>query len=311
MYSAMPSGGALPEDALAAIVFGDTPGPSDPRSVRIGLPTAGERKLVETWRGSGPVRIGEIGPIRFAEDGTHLAAFMEVEESRFGGLAKAAEAAYRALLDFHSASCFRHIWRIWNIVSDINEGPGDDERYKLFCLGRARAFAATPEGWTGIGYPAATAVGCLGGTRTIQICWFAGTAPGLTIENPRQTSAYRYPRQYGPAAPTFSRALLAPNSHLFISGTASIVGHSSVHLGDIDGQLAETQRNLAALVDRAAKYNFSPAASPLVKVYLRPGLAAAPIEQALLRQFGADAQVMTLSAEICRSELLLEIEAIL
>jgi hypothetical protein len=58
-------------------------------------------------------------------------------------------------------------------------------------------------------------------------------------------SAYDYPRQYGPAAPSFSRAALTPDPLLLISGTASIVGHASVHLGDVTAQLEETLANLA------------------------------------------------------------------
>ena len=35
---------------------------------------------------------------------------------------------------------------------------------------------------------------------------------GTPVENPRQVSAYRYPRQYGPQPPSFARAMLPPPS---------------------------------------------------------------------------------------------------
>ncbi|MEI4872760.1 hypothetical protein Q8G47_28955, partial [Klebsiella pneumoniae] len=38
---------------------------------------------------------------------------------------------------------------------------------------------------------------------------------------------------------------------LFISGTASIVGHETVHLGDVRAQTHETLRNLAAVIAAA------------------------------------------------------------
>ena len=49
---------------------------------------------------------------------------------------------------------------------------------------------------------------------------------GTPVENPRQVSAYRYPREYGPQSPTFARALLPPSPRvpLLLSGTASIDG---------------------------------------------------------------------------------------
>ena len=125
------------------------------------------------------------------------------------------------------------------------------ERYKLFCLGRARAFAAVHATSPDIGYPAASAVGKPRGVRTLQVCWLAGREAGTTLENPRQVSAYDYPRQYGPAAPSFSRAALTPDPLLLISGTASIVGHASVHLGDVAAQLEETLANLDNLLRHA------------------------------------------------------------
>ena len=50
----------------------------------------------------------------------------------------------------------------------------------------------------------------------------------------------------------FARAALVPNgrgAQLLVSGTASIVGHESLHIGDPDRQLEETARNFEALVD--------------------------------------------------------------
>jgi hypothetical protein len=86
--------------------------------------------------------------------------------------------------------------------------------------------------------PAASAVGIADGP--LDLCFFAGRGePPLPLENPRQISTYDYPPQYGPRAPTFSRATLAQIGGqwtLFISGTASIVGHQSLHPDDILAQ---------------------------------------------------------------------------
>ena len=243
-------------------------------------------------------------------DGHCLAGCIELEEKRFGGLVEASEAAYRGLLRFHAQSPFRHVWRVWNFVTAINEGEGE-ERYKLFCLGRARAFAAVHATSPDIGYPAASAVGKPRGARTLQVCWLAGRGAGRALE-PRQVSAYDYPRQYGPAAPSFSRAMLTPHPMLLISGTASIIGHASVHPGDAAAQLEETLANLEGLLRQARKRaGFGSARlgpESLVKVYLRNGTDAAAIEIRLREQLGQEVPFLILAADVCRSELLLEID---
>jgi chorismate lyase/3-hydroxybenzoate synthase len=87
----------------------------------------------------------------------------------------------------------------------ITEGHGDDERYRRFCVGRAR----------GIGrdlvpgeLPAATAIGHPRHGGRFQLYWLAARNAGTPLENPRQTQAWRYPRQYGPAGTGFARAML-------------------------------------------------------------------------------------------------------
>jgi chorismate lyase / 3-hydroxybenzoate synthase len=149
--------------------------------------------------------------------------------------------------------------------------------------------------------------------------FLAGRMPPLPIENPRQVSAYRYPTSYGPRAPTFSRAALAPlgggEIALFISGTASIVGHETVHHGDVVAQLRETLTNLHAVIEAAnarTTARFDLARTECV-VYVRHAGHAPVIRSELEQALGADAQALRdavfLEADICRSDLLVEIEA--
>jgi len=303
----------LDDDVLTAIVFGSsTPCPADPRTVRIDLePLAGDCHS-EVWRGRGASRIGTAGPIRYVENGDVFAGWMSIEESRFGGLLEATETAYLALLRLHAESPYRHLWRTWNFLAEINEGQGDDERYRQFCLGRARAFAATQDHPSMTTYPAASAVGKQGGPHSLQVCWIAGCEAGSTIENPRQVSAYDYPRQYGPAAPRFSRAMVVPGPLHLISGTASIVGHTSLHEQDLDAQLRETLTNLDALLVRTLPDGQPQGAkrdrNSLVKAYVRHRDDAAVVERTLRERLGGSVPILILAADICRSELLVEIE---
>lgn len=314
-YTSMAPDETLVGNILAAIVYGEEqPCPADPRVLRVGLEPLVGSGLTETWYGSGPVSLGIAGSIRYACDDHHLVGSIELLEAEHGGLEQAAEFAYRSLLRFHEDSGFGHVWRIWNVVTAINEGDGDDERYKLFCLGRARAFASIREPSGHIGYPAATAIGRQGGEARLQVYWLAARSPGETLENPRQVSAYRYPRDYGPAAPSFSRAMLAPGPALLVSGTASIVGHASLHHDDLDSQLAETMRNLDTLLtlagERASFRSSQLGPGSFVKVYLRNRRDAAAVERRIREYIPDFVPLIIVAADICRSELLLEIEAV-
>ncbi len=198
---------------------------------------------------------------------------LELEEPRAGGLLAAAEEAYRVLSEFQAAQAQRHLLRVWNHLYAINDGEGDLERYRQFCLGRARGLGnLQPQQ-----LPAGTAVGRRSRPGLLQICWLAGREPGRPIGNPRQVQAYLYPRKYGPAPPSFSRAMLLPNDTVVGSGTASIVGHESRHDGNLDAQIDETLANLRELIRAGNEMtvrdrpSLEIGRSVAAKVYLRCG----------------------------------------
>lgn len=301
------------DDVLLTVAFGSHgPSPYDQRCLHIDLAPLAGAASVEVWRGIGPARVGTAGNVHYAEDGQHLAGWLCIEEDAAGNLPDATEAAYRSLLRFQAGSPYRHVCRMWNYVADINAGEGDEERYRQFCLGRARAFATEMADAPAFGYPAATAVGKRDSARTLEVCWIASRSPGITVENPRQVSAFEYPREYGPASPSFSRATVTADRLLLVSGTASIVGHVSMHAGNLADQIDETFRNIDALVQRStAERLIKPApldSDTIVKAYLRDASDAASVAQELHRRLGPSVPVLLLAADICRSDLLIEIE---
>ncbi len=302
---------ALDENVLAALVYGTARAPQDDaRFVRVGLATTDGKPAVELWRTVRAVTTGESGPIRFATGGDFLFGCLELEESREGGMLAAAESAYRILLEFQARQPQRHLLRVWNHLYAINEGEGDCERYRQFCLGRARGLAKLKAEQL----PAGTAVGRRERPGLLQVCWLAGRCAGRPIGNPRQVQAYLYPRQYGPAAPCFSRAMLLPDDALMGSGTASIVGHESKHDGDLNAQIDETLINLRELfragdgIAARGRREVDDDASIAAKVYLRRG--GSPLEVAARIRAGLPGTVdlLLLEADICRRELLVEIE---
>lgn len=296
---------------LAVIGFGDA-APTrhpDPRYLRVALRSDAPAPF-EVWRSRGAVSLGAQGPLRWAADADYEFGVIELEEAAHGGLAAAAEVAYATLAGHFAAPCAAPFpLRIWNYLDAINLGEGDDERYRQFCSGRAAGMRLGFDR----GYPAATAIGVRDGRRLLQVYWLAARQSGEAIENPRQMNAWRYPRQYGPDAPSFARAMRAPTSatQVYISGTAAIVGHVSLHGNDFAAQMGETLANLdsvlgAAGVDETERFG----THALLKVYVRRERDLGAARDLLAASAAATTPVLLLRADICRSELLVEIDGV-
>jgi chorismate lyase/3-hydroxybenzoate synthase len=300
---------ALPATTLCAITFGPrrpgAPLPAHGLGVEVNLPPLVGTGMTELWHAQGDVESGREGLVQFARGSHYLAGKVEIDEQSVGGLAEAARTAYAAISRFTMRSGHRHLLRMYNYFSAINVGDGDAERYKLFCIGRAAGFRelAAPA------WPAATAIGRQDHSGVLQVYWLAGAEPGQPVENPRQVSAFHYPRQYGPSPPTFSRAMQVAGAML-ISGTGSVLGHASRHPDDLPAQLDEILRNQASLRQAGG---LSAAAvrgrATLLKIYLRNAAAAGFVATYLHERLPGHAQFVVLGADICRHELLVEIDA--
>ncbi|HST28667.1 MAG TPA: pteridine-dependent deoxygenase [Rudaea sp.] len=293
-------------NTLAVIGFGDmTRKHDDPRWLRVRL-DADVAAPLEVWRAAGRVIRGRDGDVAWASDGDYTFAALEVDEATHGGIANAARHAYATLAQWSRCGATAHFLRIWNYLDAINDGEGNAERYRLFCAGRAAGM-----GDAFVDYPAATAIGVRDGHRVLQIYALAARLPGRAVENPRQVNAWRYPREYGPVAPGFARAMRAPSlsPQLYISGTAAIVGHASHHAEDLAAQLDETLANLDSLLDAAGSTTSLGATSPL-KVYVRQPASIASVRQLLAARFDDAVPMLLLHGDICRRELLLEIEGV-
>lgn len=299
-------------DTLAVFGFGDAaPKHHDPRYLRVPLHPYGAAPF-EVWRSHGPVHVGMHGAVRYAEDDTLHFGWIEVDENGVGLEAASAE-AYAAMSAFVRSRGFPHLLRSWNYLDAITDGAGDDERYRRFCVGRAAGLGEVTIGTL----PAATAIGRRDGNRTLQVYWLAGRTPGTPVENPRQVSAYRYPRQYGPQSPSFARAMVPPSHDmpLLLSGTAAVVGHESRHHDCVESQLAETFANFESLIAAARAVRpelpqrFGPQSR--LKVYVRDADALPLIEQALAEHLDVSVPRVLLHAAICRRELRVEIDGVL
>jgi chorismate lyase/3-hydroxybenzoate synthase len=260
---------------------------------------------------------GGVTPRTAAEDVQAVAAggllLCEAHDPDASDPRDAAKRLYERLLSFVAANGYPHVVKGWNYLEDINEGPGDQERYKQFCVGRGEVLDSL---WVHDYLPAGTGVGSGSGTG-LRVTLLASREQPDIIENPRQTSAYRYPRQYGPKSPSFSRAAAiggAGDRLLFISGTAAIVGHDSLHVASVEGQIEETLRNWQSLFDAYEKrHGVRPSFEEdgCYRVYLRRPEHLA-VARRLLGQAGFPLQrTLFLRADICRRELLFEMDAVI
>ena len=301
-------------ETLAVLGFGALAPSSaaidDPRYLHVPLSPLREAAApYEVWRSAGPVATGREGAIRYSHDGALMFGVLEWEEPD-GGILHASAHAYAALVAFWRDSDYPHLLRIWNYFDAITLGEGDSERYRQFCVGRVQGLGDVDTHTL----PAATAIGSRDGRRVLQVYWLAAREPGLPLENPRQVSAYRYPREYGPQSPTFARALLPPSPRvpLLLSGTASIVGHASQHADSLRAQLDETLTNLDSLLGAARER--APTLSPhldgtsRLKVYVRDATDADAVAAQLEARLGTRVPWLMLHADVCRRELLVEIE---
>jgi len=285
------------------------------------VPLSAAHGFAELWHvgGAGPVTQDTHGPqreITWSADGSLLFAHLSLDEKDFGGgaqraLEAAAHAAYGNLFDLLQRSGYAHPIRFWNYLPRINVDEDGLERYRHFNVGRHAAFVEArhpPESSP----PAACALGCRGGAITVMV--LAGREPPIAIENPRQVSAYRYPSQYGPRPPTFSRAALYRDGAyalLTISGTASIVGHETMHIGDVVAQVDESLRNLQAVVDAANEAvggQLFAVDCLKMKAYVRHAADADRVRRQLQLRLPAT-PIPLVRADICRADLLFEIEA--
>jgi len=301
---------------LAVISFGrPLPAQDACLLVTLDLPQLDGPSMVEVWSSDQPVLTQQINGLTVAMSGDLLMGSIGVDELPGISLEATACAAYRQLLRQLRELGYPHLWRVWNYFPHINEDRQGLERYRQFCVGRYQALAEFlpnfPES-----LPASTAMGTRSGP--LQIYVLAGMHPATHLGNPRQLNAYEYPDTYGPRSPSFARATFyrsEARSQLYIAGMASVVGHTSRHVGLPEDQTRETIQNLRALLgyaEGAARMHFTGAQSAaLYKVYVRDAAHLAKVREVLRSGPLSSEQVLFLQGEPCRKELLVEIEGLI
>jgi chorismate lyase/3-hydroxybenzoate synthase len=313
-YRALGPDGAL--YPAAAVIHGNFAPPPRPwPQIHSHLPPLDGPPRVEVLFAADTPAFAREGRFEIAACGDVLIGAGRLEDARGHALADGADQFYDELLHLIDARGYPHLLRLWNVLEHINREEDGLERYRHFCVGRHAAFMRHRADLAER-YPAASAIGSESGGLSV---WFvAARNPGNPIENPNQVSAFRYPAQYGPQSPSFSRALVKPwrdGATLFVSGTASITGHETRHAGDLAAQIDRTADNLETLVRAAADASGAAfrldAATSIMKAYVRRPDDYAPVRDRIAQRLGREAAVLYLRADVCRTALLVEVDGTL
>jgi enamine deaminase RidA (YjgF/YER057c/UK114 family) len=219
--------------------------------------------------------------------------------------------------------------RTWLYLGGIVDDDGPTQRYKELNRARTDVYESVPflterlpDDHDGPAYPASTGIGTNG--RNISISAVALLSEeeevvAVPLENPRQTAAFAYSTRYSPQTPKFSRGMAivhGANTTIYVSGTASITHSETRHVGDVVAQTHETLENIGALI---SEENLSHHGLPGCGTSLQ-GIAVARVYVKRPEDYLAVRDVCEsrlpgvpltyLVADVCRPDLLVEIEAI-
>ncbi|WP_372950590.1 hypothetical protein [Mariniphaga sp.] len=219
----------------------------------------------------------------------------------------------RAGIKFHS------VIRQWNYMENITDFDGDNQRYQDFNNVRAGFYA---EHFKKNGFPAATGIGMNRGGVIIEfVALDAAEAVSLPLDNPEQIAAHDYSKNVlvgneliNKSTPKFERARyleLFGKKQVFISGTASIRGEKTVGIGDPAKQTKITIQNMQRLyspeiLSLLSENSLRPVYGH-ARVYVKNRKDFAAIKKTFKSYYG-NLPVVYIIADICREDLLVEIE---
>ncbi len=241
---------------------------------------------------------------------------------------KAAIAAFDQVVDILNDEdmSLNHIVRQWNYIGNILAVKNGFQNYQIFNEVRSEYYHRYR---TVSGFPAATGVGMRLGGVMLDFCAVKAdeSVKIRAISNPNQVNAYEYGQQVlkGVATqgkikkhpPQFERALLLTNNQfsiLHVSGTAAIIGQETIGIDNIEEQTLITIENIKKLTDTerisqitgnavqySGKYN-------LLRVYIKRQEDFGMVK-AICNEHFPEVPAVYIEADICRDDLLTEIEA--
>lgn len=216
------------------------------------------------------------------------------------------------------------IVRQWNYLERIVDFENEYQHYQAFNDART-AFYATGK-WNE-GYPAATGIGMQSGGVIVDIDAIRYSKDALSIvpiDNQLQIAAHEYSKRLliseveNKTTPKFERAKAVDFADdggvIYISGTAAIRGEESLHNATLKEQLVTTVENIEYLIgdenlNHAGMSQVCARTYKLLRVYLKHDKFVNEAKELLQRMFPS-LPMSFLLADVCRDELLIEIEGV-
>lgn len=287
--------------------------------------TFSQNTFADAWLGEQPVATTThtAQQVQWQHTANGLFGSISVNAGPGISLQAATQEAYTQLLQALELQPEYTVIRFWNYVPNITAAAAPDTadgetRYHLFNAGRQKAFSNYyGENLATRPVPAASAVGTQSHLLTIE--FLAVQYPIQQLENKNQIPAWRYSPRYGKLSPYFSRGVIYNNNGqrlLLSSGTASITGEDSQHPGDIYEQLCQSIHNLRILAAQFnlkqyhIHYGFALEDIAHMRVYYKNETDRAFLQRFVPRFLAPACKVSFIQADICREELLVELEAV-
>ena len=214
------------------------------------------------------------------------------------------------------------IVRQWNYVGNITHHRDGRQNYQEF--NDARTAYYKKGSWTN-GYPAATGIGASFEGIVVGCIAYKSSGSIHPINNPLQIAAHEYSKKVLvdnntnaiKSTPKFERAKLieiGEKACCFVSGTAAIRGEQSMDANSASSQTIQTIQNIEYLVSKENLQKYRCKSYDLhyvnLRVYIKNDKDYDEIRQIVEKRYPGIPTVYTI-ADICRPELLVEIEGIL
>lgn len=213
------------------------------------------------------------------------------------------------------------IVRQWNYIEHICICDGQSQHYQDFNDSRSHFYAKAD--WSS-GYPAATGIGTEHGGIMVEFIAIQGEELiNLALDNPLQVAAHKYsqgvllgaedPCFRKRSTPKFERARvlgLPGRQTVYISGTAAIRGEVSLVADDITEQTRMTMQNIDYLISNENyPVENSSGVYEILRIYVKNPCQLEDARQYMKANY-PDTTKIFICADICREELLVEIEGI-
>jgi enamine deaminase RidA (YjgF/YER057c/UK114 family) len=243
-------------------------------------------------------------------------------------ITQASERAFKSAIEIlaQEGLSIHHIIRQWNyieniaMIDDVKDAP---QNYQDFNDVRANYY---DQGDFKFGYPAATGIGQ--DTGGIIIGFIAlSESDQITVNpivNPGQIDAHKYSdvvlegNSEQKCTPKFERAKLVTigsRNYIYVSGTASILGEKTMHVGDVKKQTLTTIENIRRLFSKenqeelGLKFDFSEIQFSHLRVYVKNRGDIPAVEKICYAELNCKSSLF-LESDVCREDLLVEIEGV-